>query len=390
MNKEKITWEFFWQHIYCHVTGNVKDPPLLDAHHVDVKRLYQLIHEHRLDLIFLSQLHDYALSKTAESYPFKIRCMQKRHRLQQMKKCLLDIAQWFDKQHIPFIVLKGIPLNAKLYQNKALRVSNDIDLLIKEHDLLAVHHVLLAAGFNLKFELTLEQLLSNPDLMHVIKDISYVHPAKNFRIELHWHTAEMSTMNLGPFPAQHTIKQTLTSEKSVTILDNENNFLYLCIHAAFHNWQRLQWLIDIIVFYQKIPLDWNRLIQLAQQYNAIRPLLEAKQLLLDKFTIALPPIPHKLNDIWAIKFRLRHARKLWQIHKLKPYIEVAYLCLLSPSVIGKWQYILGLLFKGNHCLQKLALQPQCSKKKLIFLNLYKKARLLIDTCLLKTKLLFVR
>lgn len=382
MSAEKKTWMFFQHHIYQHVIGNFSDPGSFNPQHIDLARLYQLIHEHRLDLVFLPRLKQYGF-KVAPDYPqFNKRCIRKIHRLWDMKKCLLELARILDNEHIPFVILKGLLLNIQLYGKTHARTSNDIDILIHEKDLLAAHASLLKAGFDLNFELLPQQLVNNTYLMQAMKDLTYTHLSWSFRVELHWQTTQMPALCMQPLLHNHVVKQALSAEKLVNILDNENNFLYLCVHGAFHNWQRLQWLIDIALFSQRIPLDWTRLILLAQQYNAVRPLLEARMLLLDEFKILLPDIPHKTTDIVCAKFRLQHARKLWRHHSLKPYMEVFYFSFLCASFRGKLQYLLGLLLQGKMSLQQLVLNPDCSKRKLIFLSLYKKCRLWVNGCVL--------
>ena len=380
MSTEKETWMFFQRHIYQHVTGKFNELYSFNPQQIDVKRLYQLIHEHRLDLIFLPRLKPSDFKMAPDYLQINMRCIRKIQHLWNMKKCLLELALMLEKEHITFVVLKGILLNSQLYGTSNLRLSNDIDLLIHEKDLLTAHSSLLKAGFDLKFELLPEQLINTTYLMQTIKDLTYTHPSWNFRIELHWQTSDMSTLCMQPLLHNHIVSHALSAEKSVHILDNENNFLYLCIHGAVHNWQRLPWVIDIAIFSQRIPLDWTRLMLLAQQYNAVRPLLEATMLLQHEFNILLPDIPHTTRDVACAIFRLQHARKLWRHHRLKTYTDTFYRSFLCASFNGKMQHLVGLLLKGSMGLQELVYDPGCSKRKLIVIVLFKKCRSWANGC----------
>ena len=46
------------------------------------------------------------------------------------RKELLRVTETLNASNIPYVILKGIPLTQQLYQNKCLRFSKDIDLLI--------------------------------------------------------------------------------------------------------------------------------------------------------------------------------------------------------------------------------------------------------------------
>ena len=146
----------------------------------------------------------------------------------------------------------------------------------------------------------------------------------------------------------------MIEHKPIPVLAHEENFVYLCLHAAHHVWQRLIWLTDIAKFYQKIPLAWPRVLEIAQQHFCIRPLLEAKALLQEKFAITLPAIPHDCCDKIAVKFRLQHARYSWSpAYKRHPYTVVCYLMFIPPKLTQKYRLFVGLLLKSEDRLRNL-------------------------------------
>jgi hypothetical protein len=57
----------------------------------------------------------------------------------------------------------------------------------------------------------------------------------------------------------------------VWILSPEDEFLYLCLHAAGHLFQRLGWLYDLVLFADRYraDLDWSKVVDRARTFPAI-------------------------------------------------------------------------------------------------------------------------
>ena len=343
---------------------------------IDPAIFKQLVEEHRLELIINSVNHSVNKSAlhsiTNHSAPTK-RALQKIRRHLQMKQGLLWINQLLKTEQIPYAVLKGIPLNALLYQDTCFRVSGDIDILIHQDDLLAAHDCLIAAGFQLQWALSLQQLLNNASFLHhTLKDLIYKHPAWDFPLELHWHATQRAIAHFKPLKVSHLTDCLVTPKQSIPILEPNRHFLYLCTHAAGHQWQRLQWLVDIAIFYQKIPLDWPVLITLAQEYRATRPLLEACYLLLREYQLRCPTVPHTKRDLIRMRLRLWYAKKLWQNPFPNNYVVVLFNLLLCDSLKDKWRYGINLILMGPRSLLQLLHDPTRSQRKLIVVSVLHK------------------
>jgi len=49
---------------------------------------------------------------------------------------------------------------------------------------------------------------------------------------------------------------------SIKIFKNELTLLYLSIHGTKHNWERVEWLVDIVKLVENTQLNWNEVFWL--------------------------------------------------------------------------------------------------------------------------------
>lgn len=284
-----------------------------------------------------------------------------------------ELIRLIEKLHLnntPYAILKGIPLEIQLHSNPATRISSDIDILIDQKHLIATHHILKKMGYQLKSVINEQQLIQCFHfIIEVGKDLTYLHPEKAMCIELHWKQTIMSAHGL---PALSSLA--LSPQHSLSILAPEENFVYLCQHAAQHYWERKQWLIDIALFYQKYPLDWERIIEIAQKKHGIRPLLEAANLLENEFSIEINPIKSQLSDQIAIKFRLLVTKALWRTNRKLPHPLLVILNMfLYRSLLNKYRYLSNLLLHREKSMSQLKKHPNRSKIMLFIFSFFQKS-----------------
>ena len=247
---------------------------------------------------------------------------------------------------IDHFILKGIPLNKLLYGDRLGRESRDIDILIQPKDIEAAHHYLISQRYQeLHASVSIiDVILKSDALMRYVNEVHYWHPNKNIAIDLKWHA--QATNCLGMAWCKHDDYNELDINScTIKILKPEQNFYYLCCHAAKHQWDRLQWLADLAEFMQKIPLKWDVVITLAQETQAIRPLLEARCLLQQTYAITLKDIQHSFWDRMAIKTRLFILQASWFAWlKKRFYPHTGYLYfplnfLLLPKLSQKYHHL---------------------------------------------------
>ena len=129
---------------------------------------------------------------------------------------------------LPVIALKGLSLAKNIYGDIALRPMSDVDLFVREEDLVRAGRVLLTLGYMQCF----------PAWERLSKTYHHLPPFTNKNgviIELHWNIVTPdSPMKVdldGLWERACLIK---VDHLEVRVLSPEDLFLHLCIHACFH------------------------------------------------------------------------------------------------------------------------------------------------------------
>lgn len=147
------------------------------------------------------------------------------------------VIRFFDDNQLPVIALKGLALAKSIYGDIALRPMSDLDLLVKEEDLVKAGRILLTLGYN----------QCSPAWESTTKTLHHHLPSfrnKNgVSIELHWNIVDLNSsikVDLdGLWERACFIK---VDNLDVRVFSPEDLFLHLCIHACGH----LQSGIDLI------------------------------------------------------------------------------------------------------------------------------------------------
>ncbi|WP_310877439.1 nucleotidyltransferase domain-containing protein [Priestia megaterium] len=168
----------------------------------------------------------------------------------------------FQENDIETLCLKGPPVAYDLFGDTSLRMSKDLDILVREEELEKAESILFSLGYE-KEEI--------PTVLNEIKwrhhHIAYFHPRKKIQVEVHWR--------LHPRPMKRTSFEELWSRKresqvtkhSVSFMEKEDLLLFLISHGARHGWFRLRWLKDIDQMVRNKDINYVHLKKLAIKYQ---------------------------------------------------------------------------------------------------------------------------
>lgn len=324
------TWDVFIGLLRWHVLGDSYRPSCQDLESINKNSLNFLIDRHRLD---------FALSPLIGSRP-PTRYL---YQFLNLQKSLVDLFRAFNEDGIFVISLKGVSLNHLLYNEKCMRRSGDIDLWISPDRLLHAHKCLLRLGFSLSETLNPETLLSSSASSR-LKHFKYSHLSKRVSVELHQRLSFTAGI---PFPLQQNCHFVTVLGTSIPIPELASYFVYLCKHAALHNWTRLQWLVDVAVFYERLRPNWTEVMRISRETDSTRAMLESTLLLHSFFGIDLPPIRISVLDRFFARVRLHYAKKYWYIDL--PHWKVILLnSFLYSHFPNKWQLIIGYILNSRY------------------------------------------
>ena len=171
-----------------------------------------------------------------------------------------------DSAGIPAIPLKGPWLAQRLYGDYTLRVCADLDLMVPPGGALEAIRLVAAAGYSGALP---ERLLTGWLLDHSIEyPLMRREPAITCGVELHW-----KLWDARPSACPATSDMWAEARPSALFgapayaLSPEWEFLYLCIHAAQHQWQSLKWLADINEICCSGGIDWGRVREKADRFR---------------------------------------------------------------------------------------------------------------------------
>ncbi len=190
-----------------------------------------------------------------------------------MSAQLLQLVYILSQKNIQIIPLKGPLLGQHAYGDIGFRPFSDLDILVREEDLLTVAQTLLDLGYTNEDELS---ALSHPYVLQRFTDISFVHGETGLVIELHWRLLKSASAALNNIPLLFDqATERFLQNMPLKSLPLEEEFLYLCIHASKHRWERIEWMNDINLLFEihQHNYDWERLLTIAQDEGALIPYL---------------------------------------------------------------------------------------------------------------------
>jgi hypothetical protein len=160
---------------------------------------------------------------------------------------------------IPTVALKGQVLSERLFGDPWVRPSIDIDLLVEEADLERASAALETTGYR-----AARDALAHYNRQH--HHHLLFHRPSSPRLELHFrlYTGFGATIPAAPFMGRSQAYTTAWGAHC-WVLSPEDEFFFLGIHAAAHQFERLAWLYDLKMFLRHWPdLNWPRLFALAE------------------------------------------------------------------------------------------------------------------------------
>lgn len=183
-------------------------------------------------------------------------------------KIQTELSKDFSNNNLSFRFFKGIDLSMRLYENLGIRYSNDIDLLTNSDNVILVEEKLLKYGFKPKHGLFADNDLGENMLTKSFKDKVYISDSNKI-IELHTRLDNENSQISKDMSTYY-----LSGTRELCTLE----YLYLCLHAMKTNCHRIKWLIDLIVYHDKLAQNNPNL--------EVEKWLLAKKYKIEKFVIA--------------------------------------------------------------------------------------------------------
>lgn len=211
---------------------------------VDYSILKKTIATHNLSSLLYSKIQDFEVLHAIEEF---LNRSSKKSLIKhlQLKADFLKLWDILQQHNFKISVYKGHYLIDAIYNEKNIRTSTDIDILIEEKDLWKIKNLLLSLGYNLVIpEYNLPEKKATI-FKKIENEIAFFTPNgslvdlhfKLFKNPYYLKTTEWKTI------------ETIYEGRKMQVLCMPNIFVYLIVHGKKHDWSRLKWLLDIVQFY---------------------------------------------------------------------------------------------------------------------------------------------
>jgi hypothetical protein len=182
---------------------------------------------------------------------------------------LFRLLEKFPEASLEAMVVKGPVLSARAYGDPGMRRYEDLDLLVRQRDILRFTELLTAEGYEPKVPPRAIRAGRVPG------EYLFKWPGTNRRIEL--HTEE----TLRYFPRRLPVEDFFARRVSESIdghavpaLCAEDELVLVSVHNAKHFWERLMWVADVAgLIASQEELDWERALSTAREVDAERMLI---------------------------------------------------------------------------------------------------------------------
>jgi Uncharacterised nucleotidyltransferase len=183
----------------------------------------------------------------------------------ELFKCL----RLFAAHDIPAIPYKGPALAAYAYGNLALRQFSDLDILVRQRDVLKAKDLVLSQGYQPTYQLTPWQ-----EAAHLCTgwDYTFERAEPYVHLEIHWCIVpKYFSFSLDLESAWKRLETISLAGTPVASLPPEELLLTLCVHGGKHYWEILKWIVDIAELIRTHPeMDWHGLMELARTLGSER------------------------------------------------------------------------------------------------------------------------
>jgi hypothetical protein len=220
---------------------------------------------------------------------------------------LFRVLERLDALGIPALLTKGPVLSARCYGDPGLRQYTDLDLVIRDVDILRATEAMIGLRYQPKVPLQAIRAEKSPG------EYVFVQSDNNLLVEFHsertfrYHPRPLSIDKV--FDRQARVP---FDGHDVPALSTEDELILISIHGAKHFWERLMWIADVAALVSRQTIDWNLGWKAACEVQAQRMLRVALLLATNILGARLPSqvVDDFRGDRAAVSIAAEIARRL--------------------------------------------------------------------------------
>lgn len=252
---------------------------------LDWPALLELAEEHRVLGLVAIQLRD--AGETA--MPLEIsRQLKDRHRTQVLFTLRLTAEMYrlldcFGAAGVEALIIKGPVLSIRGYGDAGSRQYSDLDLIVRDRDILRVTELMMSLGYEPTVSLSAIRAKKIPG--------EYNFRQKGSQLLIEFHTERTFRYHPQPLPLERIFGRQMRVEldgHAIPALSAEDEFVLMCIHGAKHFWERLSYIADVAALVSRQKLDWKKVDAAGEEVGAERMVCLGLQLAQDVLGVSLP------------------------------------------------------------------------------------------------------
>lgn len=167
---------------------------------------------------------------------------------------LIKVLKILEENNIEAISFKGPVLSQLAYGDVVSRQYCDLDILVKEENLIDLARVLSSLDYEISIK---SEFLENQKLIEIGSDFS-IFSKNNIHFEVHWNLfRKLINNDLNKYKIWNDKKKISLNNANINTLEINNYLLYLCIHGSKHLWERIEWVNDIQRLISNYEIDWE-------------------------------------------------------------------------------------------------------------------------------------
>lgn len=204
---------------------------------------------------------------------------------------------------IKFVFVKGALISDLLYGTVKKRSFSDVDVFVRKDDVARVARILEHEGFFpspmwCKCTHTQEFFVS-PSFLKLSYEKEFVSQNNSFAVDLHWGSGTWFAT------CEQMLRQSEEQQiagHNVRTLKPDLHFVYLCAHAAKHDWDTLVWISDIARALDSVHrFNWRKIARISKKlgiFHTVQTSVFIAHTLLDaKIPTALKPVNQDLERV---------------------------------------------------------------------------------------------
>lgn len=189
----------------------------------------------------------------------------------------------FAADGVEILVIKGPVLSARCYGDPGLRQYGDLDLIVRDKDILRSTELMIGLGYEPSVPLTAIRAKKIPG--------EYVFRQSSNQLLVEFHTERTFRYHPRTLPVEELFKRQVhvnIDSHDVPALSPEDELILICIHGAKHFWEQLSYIADVAAFVSHQELDWTRVMSAAAEVGGERMLFVGLRLAADILGAPLP------------------------------------------------------------------------------------------------------